>query len=61
MQRTVRLQLEKTTRGAIRYREVNTKGEPVDQAESVVGTLYLRKTALTGEEPTAVSVTITTE
>ncbi len=61
MQRTIHLQLEKTTRGAVRYREVNAEGQPLDQAESVIGTLCVRKTALDGQEPASITVIVNTE
>jgi hypothetical protein len=56
--RTITFVLEKETKGAVRYQEVNAEGKAIEQAESVVGTIYLRKTALDGKIPQRVTVTI---
>ncbi len=61
MQRVIRFTLEKTTRGAVRYAELNDRGERVDQAESVIGTVYLRKSALAGDEPKEITITVNTQ
>jgi hypothetical protein len=37
--------LEKETKGALRYQEVDEKGEPIEQAWAKIGTLYIRKSA----------------
>ncbi len=37
--------LEKETKGALRYQEVDEKGEVIEQAWSKIGTLYVRKSA----------------
>jgi hypothetical protein len=37
--------LEKETKGALRYQEVDEKGEIIEQAWSKIGTLYVRKSA----------------
>jgi len=37
--------LERETKGALRYQEVDDKGKPVEQAWAKIGTLYIRKTA----------------
>lgn len=59
MQRTVHLMLDKTTKGALRFAEVTEGGERVEQADSVVGTIYLRKSVLAGAEtPQRITVTI---
>ena len=42
----VRFKLEKETKGALRYQEVDEKGEVIEQAWAKIGTLYLRKSAL---------------
>ena len=36
---------EKATKGALRYQEVDEKGEVIEQAWAKVGALYLRKSA----------------
>ena len=41
----VRFKLEKETKGALRYQEVDDKGEPIEQAWSKIGTFYIRKSA----------------
>jgi len=40
-----RFKLEKETKGALRYQEVDEKGELIEQAWAKIGTLYLRKSA----------------
>jgi hypothetical protein len=37
--------LEKETKGALRYQEVDEKGEVIEQAWIKIGTLYVRKSA----------------
>ena len=41
----VRFKLEKETKGALRYQEVDDKGEPIEQAWAKIGTFYIRKSA----------------
>ena len=41
----VRFKLEKETKGALRYQEVDEKGELIEQAWAKIGTLYVRKSA----------------
>ena len=41
----VRFKLEKETKGALRYQEVDDKGEPIEQAWAKIGTFYIRKGA----------------
>jgi len=40
-----RFKLEKETKGALRYQEVDDQGEVIEQAWAKIGTLYLRKSA----------------
>ncbi|SRR6266540_1392421 len=40
-----RFKLEKETKGALRYQEVDEKGEAIEQAWAKIGTLYVRKSA----------------
>ena len=37
---------EKETKGAVRYQEVDDQEQLIDQSNALVGTLYLRKDAL---------------
>jgi hypothetical protein len=41
----VRFKLEKETKGALRYQEVDDAGKAVEQAGAKIGTLYIRKSA----------------
>ena len=41
----VRFKLEKETKGALRYQEVDDKGKPIEQAWAKIGTFYIRKSA----------------
>ncbi len=51
--------LEKETKGAIRYQETDGSGLPVKiESGAKVGTLYVRKSALNGEMPQKLKVTI---
>ena len=58
MTKTLAFVLERTTKGALRYAELGPDGAPLTQADAVVGTLYVRKSALTGQEPSRLTVTI---
>jgi hypothetical protein len=40
--------LEKVTKGAVRFQEVDSTGEDVEFANAVVGAIYIRKAALKG-------------
>jgi hypothetical protein len=48
------------TPGALRYREVDSKGDhiPGDQQDAMIGDLYLRKVAIRGKPPEKIAVTI---
>jgi hypothetical protein len=37
--------LERETKGALRYTEVDDAGKPIEMAWAKIGTLYIRKTA----------------
>jgi hypothetical protein len=58
----VRFKLEKETKGALRYQEIDDKGEVVEQAWAKIGTLYLRKSAFErgAAFPQFLRVTVTT-
>jgi hypothetical protein len=47
--------VEKETKGAVRYAEVTQKGE---EDSFAIGTLYLRKTALSEPYPETLTVTV---
>lgn len=57
---TIRMLIAKETKGALQYKEVNEKGAIVDFHEAKIGTLYIRKTSVSGfsKEPQAISVTV---
>jgi len=53
--------LEKVTPGALRYQEVASDGTPLKINDGAkVGTLYVRKSALDGDHPQRVQMTIDT-
>lgn len=52
---------DKVTKGAVRFAEVNDKGEVVTGDDSSITQLYLRKAALGGQTPQKLTVTIETE
>jgi len=52
MEKTLTFNLEKETKGTWRYAEVAEGPDPV------VGTLYVKKSALTGDAPKVLTVTI---
>lgn len=61
MERTLRFELAKTTKGALQYKELDPVGSAPTLENTVIGTLYVRKTAFDkGEEPTVLEVTVKT-
>ncbi len=51
--------LEKETKGALRFAEVDDKGVQVEQGAATIGTLYLRKSSFKdGKYPKAISVEV---
>ncbi|MEX2375438.1 MAG: hypothetical protein WD942_07605 [Dehalococcoidia bacterium] len=46
------------TPGAIRYHEVDAKGQPIEFKQAKIGQLYIRKTGLGGANPDLITVTI---
>jgi len=46
----VRFQFERSTKGAHRYFEINDRGVQLDMQDAVIGTLYVRKSAV-GNKP----------
>ncbi len=59
--KTVKMLLERETKGAVRYMEVGTTGQQLELADALIGTLYIRKAALSGHIPDAIYVTICDE
>jgi hypothetical protein len=59
----VRFELEKETKGALRYQEIDEKGEAIEQALAKVGTFYVRKSAFEqgAAFPQTLRVTVETE
>lgn len=56
---TARFVFERETKGAVRFQETDaTTGRPLDMQEAAIGTLYIRKTALNGITPSAITVSI---
>ena len=51
----------KQTPGAVQYKELNKDGQQATVAESTIGTLYLRKSALGVNIPEDVTVELTLE
>jgi hypothetical protein len=56
MNKTLQFTISKETKGAIQYKEDGASSN----AEAVVGTLYVRKSALEGKVPSTLTVTIVT-
>jgi len=40
---SITFKLHAETKGAVRYQEVNAKGQPVEGDDAFIGTLYFRK------------------
>lgn len=59
MKMTIKFRMERETKGAVRYEEINAKDEAVEMADAKIGTLYVRKSAMGSEGiPTTLKVTI---
>jgi hypothetical protein len=60
MKKQVACRLLNETPGALRYREVDSKGDLIksDEEGALVGDLYLRKAAIHGGAPDKIRVTI---
>lgn len=56
----VKMKFERETKGAVRFQEVDSNGNAVEVVDGVIGTLYVRKTALGGKVPTTLTLTIQT-
>ena len=55
---TAKFQFERETKGAVRFQEIDEAGTVLDFKEAAIGTLYLRKSALNGQVPTMITVSI---
>lgn len=55
---TINMLLERETKGAVRYQEVDTEGKEVPMDQAQIGTLYIRKRALETPPPKAVQVSV---
>lgn len=49
---------EKETKGAVKYQELDAKGQPVQGGDYVIGNLYIRKTAFNGSFPEKITVDV---
>lgn len=55
----VSFSLERETKGALRYQEVNDLGQPITQPDHyMIGTLYVRKHVFRGERPKFLNITV---
>lgn len=62
MTTVVRFILERETKGALRYQEVDEKGAVIEEADKyTIGTLYLRKHAFPAPFPQAIVLTVETK
>jgi hypothetical protein len=57
---TAEFVLERETKGALRYQEVDDKDQPVETVWAKIGTLYIRKTGFERgtEPPNRLTVTV---
>jgi hypothetical protein len=58
---TLQLELERKTKRALRYRELDDGGAPIKSDLAHVGTVYVRKSAFNGEEPKKISIAISAD
>jgi len=57
---TVDFLFEKSTKGAHRFKEVDSDLNPVDYKEQAIGTLYIRKAFFGDKAPASLKVEVTT-
>ncbi len=57
-EKTILLNIERQTPGAVRYIEVDANGQVVPQAQAVLKNIYIRKTAIDGVVPQFLEVVI---
>jgi hypothetical protein len=58
MARVLNFIFERETKGAVRYKEVDGNKQVVAQPDAVLGTFYIRKSALNGTIPKGYKVTL---
>lgn len=59
MKKVLKFHLERETKGAVRYAEIDEHtAAQRDMADSTIGTLYIRKSALNGTIPQGLTVTV---
>ena len=57
---TATFTLEKPTKGALRYQETQTDGSKITIGDGAkIGVLYIRKSALDGDQPQNIKVEVT--
>ena len=49
---------EKTTKNTIRFQELDEEGRPVFGSNSVIGMVYVQKSAFSGKAPKTIRVTL---
>ncbi len=54
----IKMKLDKRTKGALRYREVDEEGNVLSMQDAKIGTLYVRKGAF-HSEPESLTVSVT--
>lgn len=59
-EKTATMVVEKETRGAVKYQEVNGSGEPLEMSDPacVMGQAYVRKNAFNGKIPKRVTIMV---
>ena len=57
MERKLNFRIEKETKGALQYKEYTDQGTVADTTQMMIGTLYLRKSAVDGK-PGVLHVTV---
>lgn len=57
MERKLSFRIEKETKGALQYKEYTAEGQQADAAQMMIGTLYVRKSAVDGK-PGVLHVTV---
>ena len=56
---TAKFVLERETKGAVRYQEVDASGNPLEMTAAKIGTLYIRKITFGNAEiPKSITLTI---
>ena len=58
MKEVIYMVLERETKGAVRYQEVDSDGKVKTIEDYTIGTLYVRKSALEGKVPQKLTLTV---